>query len=369
MPSSIPPLRTPEEDLDALGRYARTYRGKDWYEQTKTALKAYKGLKHPFLNYGKLFQTPRRLFPAKLRHFSEFLHSLYESKATPFRYIESLRNLERIGACPYCGLSKNITVDHYLPRGRTAFPHLSFLSLNLVPACSDCQGSKSSFYPGKPASNSTPAKARRHMVRLKRYGTTPAQTKKVRPSDARPVYSLRFRRPLLPRAKMLGRVQETRRIIHPYLDRFLSRCVFDVDLAWVGGQPEIGRFLWKPHLTSAQRALVTFHLAKLKVKDRARGIIRRRYRALLKMLAGRKLNEREIVSHIQLRLASLGEETGIANSIEAKCLEALLRDPATVKKLVIASSIPKIHPLIPVATATPRVVNIRQRRNAQDFIY
>ncbi|SOZ22478.1 hypothetical protein CBM2609_U20003 [Cupriavidus taiwanensis] len=369
MPSAIPYLRTVEDDLDALGLYARTYKGKDWRERVKKASSAYKGLKQPFLNYGKLFQTPRRLFPAKLRGLASFLHDLYESKAEPFRYIEAMRNPERVGACPYCGLSKNITVDHYLPRTHRAFPHLSFLSLNLGPSCSDCQGSKSSFYPRKPASDLTPAMARRHKLRLKLCSEKHAAIRKARRSIAQPAPSLRLRGPTPLRPRTVSRILETRRFIHPYLDRFLRRCVFDVDLAWASGRPEIARFLWKPHLTSAQRALVAFHLEKMKVKDRARGIIRRRYRAFAKVIAGKNLNEGEIVSRLQLRLASVKEETGIANSIEAKYLEALLRDPTAIAELVTASSIPKPHPLMLVETAVPRVVKARKRRAARDFIH
>lgn len=369
MPSAIPYLRTVEDDLDALGLYARTYRGKGWRERVRNASSAYKGLKQPFLNYGKLFQTPRRLFPAKLRGLASFLHDLYESDAEPFRYIEALRDPEKIGACPYCGLSKNITVDHYLPRTHRAFPHLSFLSLNLVPSCSDCQGSKGSFYARKPACDLTPAKGRRHKLRLRLCSEKQANIKRGRRSKAQAAPSLRLRGPTPLRPRAVGRMQETRRFIHPYLDRFLRQSVFDVELAWVQERPEIARFVWKPSLSSAQRALVAFHLAKMKVKDRARGIIQRRYRAFVKVLAGKSLDEREIVSHLQFRLASVKEETGIANSIEAKCLEALLRDVTAIAKLVKASSIPKPRPLMLVATAVPQVVKIRQRRMVRDYIH
>ncbi|MEW9581397.1 hypothetical protein [Paraburkholderia sp. DGU8] len=369
MPSAIPYLRTAEDDLYAIGLYARTYKGKGWHERVKNASCAYKGLKPTFYSYGKLFQTPRRLFPAKLRSLASFLYDLYESEAEPFRYIKALRDPEKIGACPYCGLSKNITVDHYLPRTLRAFPHLSFLSLNLVPSCSDCQGSKGSFYPRKPACDLTPAKGRRHKLRLRLCSEKHAKIKRERRSNAQPAPSLRFRGPTPLRPKTVSRIQETRRFIHPYLDRFLRRSVFDVDLAWAGERPEIARFLWKPRVSSAQRALVAFHLANMKVKDRARGIIRRRYRAFVKVLAGKNLNEHEILNHLRFRLASVKEETGIANSIEAKCLEALLRDPTAISKLVAASLSPKPHPLELVATAVSQVVKIRQRRVARDFIH
>lgn len=369
MPSAIPYLRSVEDDLDALGSYARTYRGKNWRVRTTYAASACKDLKHPFASYGKFFQTPRRLLPsAKLRGLAEFLYGLYESTAAPFKYIEKLRDPETIGACPYCGLSKNITVDHYLPRKLEAFPHLSFLSLNLVPACSDCQGSKSSFYASKPA-GVTPAKVHRRKRRQELFDQKQGNIKAARRRNAPPPPSLRRRGPTPLRPGTPNRVQEVRRCIHPYLDRFLTRCVFDVDLAWVGGRPEIGRLLWRPHLTPSQRALVGFHLSRMKVKERARGIVRRRYRAFEKVLAGKGFGENEIVDRLEFRLAGVKKETGIANSIEAKCLEALLRDPTAIANLVIASAVPRSQPLTLVSTAVPQAVKARRRYGSRHFIY
>lgn len=38
--------------------------------------------------------------------------------------------------CPYCGIGRVTTLDHYLPKAK--FPRLSILVTNLVPACRDC---------------------------------------------------------------------------------------------------------------------------------------------------------------------------------------------------------------------------------------
>lgn len=38
--------------------------------------------------------------------------------------------------CPYCGIGRVSTLDHFLPKA--SFPKYSVLSLNLVPACRDC---------------------------------------------------------------------------------------------------------------------------------------------------------------------------------------------------------------------------------------
>lgn len=369
MPSALPSTRTALADLAALGLYARTYRGKEWQEKVKNAASAFKDLKLPFRNYGRFFPTPQHLLSVKLRPLATFLHDLYSSTATPFRYIAAMRDPEKVGACPYCGLSKNITVDHYLPRTHRAFPHFSFLSLNLVPSCSDCQGSKSSFYPQRPK-RQTPAKASRNTLLLARRADKQAAFKTEHPRRASPAPSdrcLRGPAPLPTTQRALP--QETQRFIHPYFDKFLKRCAFDVDLAWDGGLPEIHRFVWKPHLTAAQRALVAFHLGKLKVKDRARGIVRRRYRAFAKVITGKKLTRAQIEEHLEIRLSTVEADTGIANSIEARCLEALLRDSAAIAALVAASAKPKPSPLELEATAMSRVEHQRRRRQARDYRY
>ncbi|WP_066158904.1 HNH endonuclease [Hydrogenophaga pseudoflava] len=359
MPSALLCKRRAEQDLDALHQYASTYRGKDWKARVQQVTTASKHLERVFLNYSRLFEKPRWLLQARLRGIASLLHDLYDSKAEPFRYIAELRNYERFGACPYCGLPKNITVDHYLPRNHKAFPHLSFLSLNLVPACSDCQGSKGSFYPYKPA---MPAKAYRSMGRLRLCEKEKASIKKARRAKTPPAPSLRVfeATPLRPN-KVLG-VQETRRFIHPYLDEFLHDGVFDVGLVWSGGRPEIGRFLWKRHLTDAQRALVLFHVGKMKVKDRSRGIVRRLHMAFEKYIAGKSVNREEVVDRLKFLLDTLQERTGLANSIEAKYFEALLRDPAAINQLVAASAAPKPKPLTHVSTAVRKTVSHRRGR-------
>lgn len=358
MPSALLCERTAEQDLNALRQYASTYRGKDWGSRVQHATIASEHLERLFLSYTRFFEKPRWLLQARLHGISRFLHDLYDSNAEPFRYISELRDYERFGACPYCGLPKNITVDHYLPRKRTAFPHLSFLSLNLVPACSDCQGTKGSFFPYKPA---TPAKARNTLRRLLICEKENARIKKARRSNAPPAPTLRVFKATPMRPNKAVGVLETRRIIHPYLDDFLHHGVFDVGLAWSGDRPEIGGFLWKRHLTVAQRALVLFHVGKMKVKDRSRGIVRRMYKALEKALAGKNLNREEVVDQLKFKLNTVQEETGLANSIEAKYLEALLGDATAINRLVAASAASKPQKLMHVSTASRRAAPRRHK--------
>lgn len=368
MPSAINCSRSAEEDLVAISLYARTYRGKEWNARVQSASRAYKELKKHFLKYQELFETPRRLFPAKLRSLASFLYDLYDSDAKPFRYIAELRDYEKFGACPYCGLPKNITVDHYLPRKLRAFPHLSTLSLNLVPACSDCQGSKLSFYSEKPP-HATPAKACRNMQSLQYHRNKTSRITKARRSKAPPAVSPRLPGPTPRHPGKANRIRQSRRFIHPYLDRFLSRCAFDLALTWSGEYPEIESFLWKPYLTSAQRALVAFHVRKMKVKERASGIIRRRYSAFARTVTGQNLTQDIIINRLQFKLDIVQQESGLANSIEARYFDALLRDHRAISHLVAKSADPKQEQLVLESTASSNAMKNRQRRQRRGYIY
>lgn len=46
--------------------------------------------------------------------------------------------------CPYCGLDKPRTIDHYLPKGK--FPEFSVFPPNLIPCCGYCNQKKSSTW-------------------------------------------------------------------------------------------------------------------------------------------------------------------------------------------------------------------------------
>lgn len=55
-------------------------------------------------------------------------------------YIYFVRNLLSPGVCPTCGAESSATVDHVYPKG--LWPVYSFFSLNLVPACDQCNRKK-----------------------------------------------------------------------------------------------------------------------------------------------------------------------------------------------------------------------------------
>ena len=48
--------------------------------------------------------------------------------------------LALLGRCPFCGIGRVSTLDHYLPKGK--YPVFSILPYNLVPSCKDCNTGK-----------------------------------------------------------------------------------------------------------------------------------------------------------------------------------------------------------------------------------
>lgn len=64
------------------------------------------------------------------------------------KYIDELREMfknDTYMLCPYCGRPIFDEIDHYLPKSK--YPEFSFLSKNMVPSCSDCNGLKDNLIP------------------------------------------------------------------------------------------------------------------------------------------------------------------------------------------------------------------------------
>lgn len=72
---------------------------------------------------------------------------MVNSKAPGRKYYDNLRASPPQGICPLCGQRPVSTLDHYLPK--TKFPSLSVVLYNLVPACSECNKTKSDKIPKK----------------------------------------------------------------------------------------------------------------------------------------------------------------------------------------------------------------------------
>jgi 5-methylcytosine-specific restriction endonuclease McrA len=54
--------------------------------------------------------------------------------------IEAAQIPGALGKCPYCGITRPGTYDHYMPEDK--YPEFAVHGLNLIPCCSDCNSSK-----------------------------------------------------------------------------------------------------------------------------------------------------------------------------------------------------------------------------------
>lgn len=350
MPSAFPYTRSCVDDIGAIAAYSKNNRiaAKD----RKQIALARPELFFYFKRYQQFFQTPEKLFQnTTLRKLSGFLYELYGSKAASFNYIKDIRNPDELGACLYCGLPKNITVDHYLPRDIKAFPHLSVLSANLVPACSSCQNSKSNFFPKNIGGSHSPSKgARRAFILLTHRKkidniSSPAQFRSYN-------RKMTIQRLGIKAIKNGVSIIQARRIIHPYFDGFLNKVVFDIFLSWENDKPKIEKFVWKPNLSAAQRALLSHHLKKLHVKDRSIMPIERVHKAFLKALSTDTITSERVRNQANFMLTYYREKAGISNAIETAYFRALLVDEKRI--LWIANKLKAITlPLVSESKARP----------------
>ncbi|WP_281913431.1 hypothetical protein [Massilia varians] len=163
------------------------------------------------------------------------LKSKYKSGAPLTKLIKKrLPMRQGLSACPYCGLQKNVTADHYLPKAH--FPQYSSFSQNLVPSCSDCQGSnaKGQWFPGY--------------------------------RDKREPASTRGRSPL-------------QRLWHPYFDRFLRYKVISAEFEPKTKLDDIRFFATGKDRTHSK--LVDFHLGKINLNREALTHVQAYWEALI----------------------------------------------------------------------------------------
>lgn len=96
---------------------------------------------------GKFFEMPQTHLD---RVVDDQLKTIYDSKFSkkgqPGRVIyDKLKAIPNYGICPLCGQRDVSSLDHYLPK--VHFPLLSVVPINLVPACSECNKSKTDRIP------------------------------------------------------------------------------------------------------------------------------------------------------------------------------------------------------------------------------
>lgn len=187
----------------------------------------------------------------------QVLGKLY--KYAEFDYADEQRALSKYNICPYCGLQKSVTIDHYLPQNTQDFPHLSFFSLNLIPACTTCQGKKKAFWSASGVwTVSGNTKRRYRLVRAKR----------------RKAYVRESRNDRLSRSKRV-RITNTSRILHPYLDHEIDLSRLSVTFSF---DPRHGPTNFGISYSRAARSkeskLIKSHLEKLAVIENMHSSLR-----------------------------------------------------------------------------------------------
>lgn len=346
MPSALLLLRSYSDDLKALEDYAAERRSGE--AGVDSARKCLPLLRIPFKQYEKNFQTPTKLLlPKELKGHTNFLYKLYSSGSRYFSYIGELRRTLAPLACPYCGLRKNITLDHYLPRKKIAFPHFSFLSLNLVHACASCQAAKGSWY-----QNLSNSRRRGSVGRVRKWlgNATGVSGRRI----------MLFSESAVTRRRGRGEpIQDVRRLVHPYMDQFLAYKAFDLRLVWKHDIPILKGLIWKPHLCADQRALLAFHVRKVQIVKRSRDYIKKYFRLLLRQVNGQMWSQARIRQHIRSQMRGNSEFLGVANSIDMAFLRYVVRDDVALRLLEEESK--KIKPkLIQEAVERPNARAFRR---------
>ena len=175
---------------------------------------------------------------------------------------KELLRARKVRCCPYCGMQSNVTVDHYLPK--ELFPQFSCFSLNLVPACSDCQNKGN--------------KGIKHPKRKRRLTPSPD------------------------------------RFVHPYLDKFLRDCVIGIHFKAGEHISDIQVFPKKGSATA--RRILQYHIDTLKLSYRAPRDIDRVWEGLIRTVVGNP-GYAERATLIEMLRKKREEEWLVAGSLNA----------------------------------------------------
>lgn len=249
------------------------------------------------------------------------LTGLYDQRPACFSYIKELRKKANIqlSVCPYCGMPGRLTLDHYLPRAKGAFPHFSVFKRNLVPACDACQSAKGAFVPN-----------------YKRPFYRRSQSERIRRCRQR---SFRNR---IARKKLTMSAPKTRtnfkhspnRLLHPYFDAFLVRPVWR--LAYTDGNRPLESLNLVPFTQSIQCSkMVQFHIRKLGLLERAPRAIRHWIRYAARFLQESEIRDVEAARHALLSLArSARDRDKTPNSIASVTLSAIRADTDLIEAVL-----------------------------------
>jgi hypothetical protein len=232
------------------------------------------------------------------------LRARYKSGDELPKFIKDrLHRLQGLAACPYCGLQKNVTTDHYLPK--QYFPQYAVFSPNLVPACTDCQmnGAKGEWFPGA------------------------SDKKGERPS----------RRP------KRGTLE---RLLHPYFDRFLSERVLQIDFAPTETLLEVS--LSTVIRNKQARKLISFHIGKMKIQDAAAAAVRSYWSSLISRIQDKPslASDRTALNELlKDELRRVHKECKSVNSIEYVFYSSILNDTVKSDFLIEMAKRPHKRPV------------------------
>lgn len=307
-------LRTAADDLQSIRQFARGKTPK------APLLRAHSSKFSAYFRHYPIAVDDPALYLKQRTHSraaAKAFHDLYESSSDCFSYISEFRENARLklSCCPYCGMPSNITLDHHLPRKKTAFPEFSTLSLNLVPACSDCQNIKSDYY--------------HEQIRTRRRFARHPRPKAPVQADA-PVRRLKCMTGSRRKDRFVLKrgisIMKGSRLIHPLIDKFLMRRAM---LVLPTKHPE--EFVVKAFsgVRRDDRRNLDFHIHKLRLSSRANSCINRHRQTLLTSLTyGGKVPYGADLQNELMRLyqEAVVRAAGACNAIEPAYLFGLLNN-------------------------------------------
>lgn len=235
------------------------------------------------------------------------MQGLYRSDIPVAKLIKlRLSQKQGLNYCPYCGLQKNVTSDHYLPQAH--FPQYAVFSRNLVPSCSDCQSAaaKHDWFPGFTSRGGQP---------------------KRRPAG---------------------------RLLHPYFDRFLRRRVLRIDFqpAEIISGHNFAAIVKDP----AQRRLIEFHVHKMNISENADTTIRTFWTALLKDIRRNPQNATDLEvlkRYLDGEMQKLLDRSFARNSVEYVFYCSIRADVCRLQFLIDAARAMHIAPAAPPTHNVP----------------
>ena len=194
---------------------------------------------------------------SNLEDLKNKLYGIYKSTSENIKILkENIRKISQI-QCPYCYLQvQPYEIDHYLPRNQ--YPEFSILTLNLVPACPECN----SRFKGK-------------------------------------IYKIE---------------DNLRAFIHPYYDvSIMKKCFLNCSLTVEENLLSISYFIDTRDLTEEESKIVVSHFEKLKLNDRYKLMVLKEFEKFYKRFTVIVDNKRQYKRNItrKLILEKIEEEESI----------------------------------------------------------